>query len=142
MKICANALCQKSFEPTRCRTPHRQRYCPACVSLSATMRRRTEPIPTETCKNPKCGKTFSKRCKQQVYCCTVCRIAHDQSSMSRHNGASAVAKCPRCGKHHKTGLDWQGRGTPLIFCVSCNAYRCSETFCGTMVDHVGMGNFI
>jgi len=136
-KICANKLCRQEFTPTPCRTPHRQKYCPACVRLSATVRRRTEPPQTKQCDNPMCDVTFTKRCAQQRYCSAICRLEHEKSKMCRHNGSSVIAICPRCGKKHLAGVEWTGKGTPFLFCVSCNVYRCGDTFAGVMLDHVG-----
>jgi hypothetical protein len=143
-KICANALCRAEFTPTPCRTPHRQRYCGACVLLSESVRRRTEPKPTRQCANPECGKVFTPRTniRKQRYCCSNCRIRHDQLGRISNRGEMIMAKCPKCGGMHSVRMEWGGRGIPYIFCQSCNAYRCSETFCGTIVDHVAMGGFL
>lgn len=147
-KICANKLCGKEFTPTPCRTPHRQKYCPACVSLSVSVRRRTEPPKQQKCDNPECPVgTFTPRSNltdRQRYCsnktagCTMSawKGRRTVESPSRPNA-------PGAGQSHKAKIFWTGKDKlPPVFCVSCNAYRASETFCGTMVDYVQMGSFL
>jgi hypothetical protein len=32
---------------------------------------------------------------------------------------SITCKCPKCGQHHKTFMNWSGRGIPRIYCSLC-----------------------
>ena len=142
-KICANKFCRQEFTPTPCRTPHRQKYCPACVQLSQSVRTRQKDLERLNCDNPACTKTFEKRNRKQRYCCTQCRLDHEHSQRTSHrNGHMVVAKCPRCGAMHRAAVRRKGKGTPLLFCVTCNAYRGSEVFSGAMLDYVGMASYL
>ena len=41
------------------------------------------------------------------------------SAYERSSERNTICYCPKCEKTHKRFINWAGRGTPRIYCVTC-----------------------